>query len=58
MADADLSSGYFLTWRVLFNQKLKLRMKTDYIDRTVPTVSLANFDGKVGEIANELVEAA
>jgi hypothetical protein len=31
---------------------------TKYLDREIPTISLANFDSRIDEITQELVEAA
>jgi isopenicillin N synthase-like dioxygenase len=32
--------------------------QTKYLDREIPTISLANFDSRIDEITRELVEAA
>jgi isopenicillin N synthase-like dioxygenase len=32
--------------------------QTKYLERVVPTISLANFDSRIDEITRELVEAA
>ena len=32
--------------------------QTKYLDREIPTISLANFDARIDEITRELVEAA
>jgi isopenicillin N synthase-like dioxygenase len=32
--------------------------QTKYLDRAIPTISLANFDSRIDEITRQLVEAA
>ena len=32
--------------------------QTKYLDREIPTISLANFDSRIDDITRELVEAA